>query len=109
MSTATAKRADKGTHLSEVPTDKSKTLFKAQGDEPSGPIKLIDKKPPPNARAGTPAIQLTNELLSRLKAECEPLPSGERRGLGEAGRSHQRLPAGSCTATWSAARSIARD
>ena len=72
----TAKTADKLT----VVEPKGKTLFKAsEAEAPPAPIRLIDKMPPPNARAGTPAIHLTNELLNRLKAECEPLPSGTRR------------------------------
>lgn len=66
MKTATAEK------LSVVETT-GKTLFKPE------PIKLIDKMPPPNARAGTLAITLTNELLDKLKAQCEPLPPGTRR------------------------------
>ena len=83
MRTATAEmltEAPKGKPtLVEPASDKRKTLFKAQDEAPAPAIRLIDKMPPPQARPGNLIMNLTNELLNKLKSQCEPLAPGARR------------------------------
>ena len=83
MKTATAEmltEAPKGKPaLVEPASDKRKTLFKAQDEAPAPAIRLIDKMPPPQARPGNLIMNLTNELLNKLKSQCEPLAPGARR------------------------------